>query len=452
MGFVSLNDVDKHSLKDLNKMYKKYYENGFYKLLKLGDINLNFKNAEGLKIYDYDGNEYLDVISSFGCMSLGHNNKDILQAIIDHSSYPNILQQGINIFNGILANDLAYLTDYNLTRCHFTNCGTETVEEALKLSLMYKKDSTHIIYFDKAYHGKTIGSLAVLGNKLKNKYNVMKECFHEVCYGDIEEVIAVCDMYKVSCIIIEPIQGEGGVRIADKDFLKELRAVCNEKDIVLIFDEIQTGLGRCGEIFAYKIFDVVPDIMCLSKTLSGGYVPIGAMMVRESIWKKTYGKMNNGRLLGTTFSGNTLACVAAIKTLSIIQEENLLSRVKDMGSYAMKKLLKLEDKYELITEVRGVGLLIGIDFGELKKLYNEKVIMAFMSTIISKLLNEHRILCTVTSNSPSVLRFEPAFTVEKDDIDYFVDSLDKVLEERDSILALAKETGKLMMKNTLENQ
>lgn len=445
MAFIKLEDIEKYDLKKLNRLYKKYYENGFYKILKLVNLDINFEKAKGIRLYDFNGNEYLDFLSSFGCMSLGHNNDEVFKSIEEYKDRPNIMQQSINIFNGILANNIASLTDYELTKCHFTNCGAEAVEEALKLVFISHKDS-HIIYFENSYHGKTLGALSALGTKVKENYYTMEERFHQVEYGDIKEVKRLCRQYKVGGIILEPVQGEGGIIIPKKSFLKDLRKLCDKEDIFLILDEIQTGLGRCGEIFCYKKFDIIPDILCISKTLSGGYIPIGAIVVKEEIWKKTYGKMKNGELITTTFSGNTLASIAAIKTLTIIKEDNLVVRSRKIGKYSLKRLKCLEGKYGVITDVRGMGLLIGIEFGGLKTRFSEKTIKIIMATIVSKLLNEHNIITTVTGNCPSVLRFEPPFIVEKDEIDYFVDSLDRVISEMDSICNLIVNTTKNILR------
>lgn len=426
--FVKLGDIEKLTEEESDELYKEHYNGALYKLFKISNIDIHFERAEGINLWDKEGNKYLDFTGGFGSLNLGHNHPRVINALKEHFGKPNLLEQGINVYNGVLGNNISYLTDGKLPICSMTNCGTETVEEALKLAFMYKKKGV-IVYCSNAYHGKTLGSISALGNKSKENYPTFDKFFKEVPFGDIDALSKMIRKHEVAAFLVEPIQGEGGIVLPPEGYFEKVRALCDEHDIVMILDEIQTGLGRCGTMFYYEQLGIVPDIMCLSKSLSGGLIPVGCIAVKQKLWDATYGKLKNATLPSSTFGGNTLASVAAIESLTIIKNEKLCEKAKELGDYALKKLNELKNKYDMITEVRGKGLFIGIEFGGLKKFPMKKVVELMMSTIISKMLNEHRIICGFTTNNPAVMRFEPPLIVTQKEIDYFINSLDAVLSE-----------------------
>lgn len=424
--FIKLNDIDNMSVEKLDELYLKHYNGAFYKLLELSNANVYFDRAQGTNLWDSKGNKYIDFVGGFGSLNLGHNHPLIIQALKNHFNKPNLIQQSANIYSGVLANNISYLTHGKLPVCCMTNCGTETVEEAIKLAYIHKKNGV-IVYCSNAYHGKTLGSISALGNNSKENFPTFDKIFVEIPFGDISELNKVVKKYTVAAFLVEPIQGEGGIVLPPPEYFKEVRSLCDEHNIVLILDEIQTGLGRCGTMFCYEQFGIAPDIMCLSKSLSGGIIPVGCIAVRQNLWDSTYGKFKNATISNTTFGGNTLASVAAIESLTIIEEEKLYERANELGKYALNRLNGLKVNHDMITEVRGKGLLIGIEFGRLKKLHVKAIEKLMISTIISKMLNEHRIICGFTTNNPAVLRFEPPLIITKKEIDYFIESLDAVL-------------------------
>jgi putrescine aminotransferase len=378
-------------------------------------------------------------MGGFGALNLGHNPPSVIGALKSHFDKPNLLQQSINVYNGVLANNIGYLTGGKLPISFFTNCGTETVEEAIKIAFVYKGEGK-VVYCTNAYHGKTLGSISALGTKSKDKFPHLKKHFIEVPFGDINAFRNIVKKYKVAAFLVEPIQGEGGINLPPEGYFESVREICSKSNIVLILDEIQSGLGRCGSMFCYEQLNFVPDILCLSKSLSGGVIPVGSVSVSQEIWDKTYGKLNNATLPSTTFGGNTFACVAAIETLRVIMDDKLAERAKKLGEYALMKLNMLKEKHDIITEVRGKGLFIGIEFGGLKKLHSANIEQFMMINIISKMLRKHKLLCGFTANNPAVLRFEPPLIVSEEDIDYFIVALDDVLDENKNELTLAVDT------------
>lgn len=448
MNFINIEEIYNLDKKAIDKMYKKHYSPGLYKLFKFIGIDKEFVRAHGIHVYDKEGNEYIDFFGGFGALNLGHNNHEVIKTVESINCRPNMLQISKNTYAAVLANNISCLTNEELSYCFFTNSGTEAVEEAIKLSLFYNGEG-NIIYFSRGYHGKTMGSLSALGNKIKNNYNPLPYNFVEVPYGDIEKFKEVLENYNVSGVLVEPIQGEGGIVVPNKSFLLELGEICDKEDIVLIFDEVQTGLGRCGSMFCYEKFGVIPDIMCLAKSLSGGIIPIGCMAVEKVLWEKTYGKLKNSKLPSSTFGGNTLACAAAIKTLSLIREQKLDERAEELGSYTIDKLKSLRDKHKIIKEVRGMGLMLGVEISSMNGTIPVKVMEGIMSNIISKLINKYRIITGFTINNPSVLRIEPPLIIDKRQIDYLIYALDRIFAEESGLLKLSIDSAKNIAKNIL---
>lgn len=444
--YIKLDDIQNLSLESLDELYLKHYNSALYQLLKINHLALHFDKAEGLYLWATNGDKYMDFIAGYGSLNLGHNHPSVVEAIKRHLSKPNFLQQNANLYNAVLANDISYLTHDKLPICIFTNCGTETVEEAIKIAYMHQKEGM-IVYCSNAYHGKTMGSISALGTKDKENYPHFGKMFLEVPYGDIEALNAIFKRYCVAAFLVEPVQGEGGIVLPPEGYFKQVRKLCTEHDVLFILDEIQTGLGRCGTMFCYERLGILPDILCLAKSLSGGIMPVGCLAVTEHLWDATYGKLKNATLPTTTFGGNTLSSVAAIETLTVIQSQNLCEKTEELGNYALEQLNRLQKKHHMITEVRGIGLFIGIEFGGLKKLQFKMIEKFMISTIISKMFNQYHILCTFTSNDPTVLRFEPPLLITKGEIDYFVKSLDSVLQEENGEFQLLIDSVVLAAKN-----
>ncbi len=362
-------------------------------------------HGEGLKVWDSDGKEYLDFFAGIAVNCLGHNNPKVVEAI---SKQAEKLIHISNIYYNEPAIEFAKkLVDMTcFDKIFYTNSGAESNEGAIKLALKYTGKS-EVISTTHSFHGRTFLTLTVTGQeKYKAPYakNLPQGCI-EVPYNDIDAIKqAITD--ETAAIIVEPIQGEGGVNIPDDDYLPAIEKLCKENGIVFIVDEVQTGFGRCGPLFAHEIYGVKPDIMSVAKGIGGG-VPMGAFLVSDEV-AKGFEPGDHG----TTFGGGPLVCASANAVLDVITDEDLLKNSVEMGDYFKESLVKLMDKHEIIKEVRGAGLLIGM---ELKKEGGEYV----------DLMREKGFLVNCTSGN--VLRFAPPLTVTKDEIDKLVECLDEVL-------------------------
>lgn len=452
---ITVDEALKLSRRETGRLHKSYLNPTLATMLTLLDFDKRFTKAQGIFVWDEDGNCYLDFLAGYGALNLGHNHPKVIEAVDRVDSYPNILQTHLSALSAALAKNLALITPGEMKHCFFGNSGAEAIEGALKIARAY----THrdkIVYAEGAFHGKTMGALSVSGReKYKRAFEPLIPGCEPVPYGDLASLEEELANRDVAAFIVEPIQGEGGIIVPPSGYLKQAEALCRKYNTLLIVDEIQTGLGRCGKMFASSDEDVQPDIITLSKSLSGGIVPIGVYITTEKIWKKAYGGFDRCLLHTSTFGGNARACAAGIAAINAILEENLAAQAAEKGSYLLNKLKELKNKHKMIRDVRGKGLLIGIEFrepvkgfldklsrGTLNKLYKEY----FASIVASQLMNKHRIITAFTFNNPNVLRLEPPLAVEYEHLDFLIQALDKTLTENRSIIKTTVRAGRTSAK------
>lgn len=379
-----------------------------------GRYDVTFEKGLGCKIYDTDGREYVDFVSGVAVNCLGHSHPAIINAISTQSSnLIHVSNYYWNASNILLAEKLIDNCDHD--KVFFCNSGTESVESALKIARKYGKlksrsDKNVFIYMDNSFHGRTMGALSVTGQeKYQHDFRPLIECVRKVNFNDI------CDLKKnfdekVCGIIIEPIQGEGGIITASKEFLEEARSLCDKYDALLIFDEVQCGMGRLGSLFAYKKFSVIPDVICIAKALGGGF-PIGATITNK---KASIAFVPGDH--GCTFGGNPLGCAVGVAVLTELIDGGIIATIEEKSMYLKERLLKIKEKYGIIDEIRGMGLLIGISLKTNAKEF-------------SKLCFDKRLL--VVTAGDNVIRLLPPLNVSKKDIDEALDILQVVISEID---------------------
>jgi len=373
-----------------------------------------FTKAKMQYLWDIEGNKYLDFIAGYGCLNVGHSNKYVVRALKEQIG--KIIQPS-NIYYNIpqimLAKKLCEISGFG-EKVFFANSGTESIEGAIKLARKYSTDNYgpsryEIITFKKAFHGRTLGALAATAQIEKQKlFEPLLAGFKYADLNNIESVKALLNE-NTCAIMLEPVQGEGGIYPADKEFIKYLRDICNEKNILLILDEIQTGFGRTGSMFAYENFEIKPDILVVAKSLGGG-MPIGAIISTEEI-AKSFGPGTHG----STFGGNAASCAAGLSVIDYIINNNLAEKSKRLGKYLMEELLKIKNKYAVVKEIRGMGLMIGMEF-------NEPV----AEKIVTDALGDKLVLNRV---SDSILRFLPPLIITKENIDTLTRWLDAEIKE-----------------------
>lgn len=401
---------------EVSRLYRDYLNPDLARLIKFSGLGTIEERASGSLVYDYKGRDYLDFSGGYGVFSLGHSHPKVVAAVKDQleamALSPRVF---LNRQQARLAERLAKLSPGKLQYSFFCNSGTEGVEGALKLARAATGRS-HFISAHNAYHGKTMGSLSVSGrDKYKAPFQPLVPGTKQVPYGDLGALEAALDD-QVAAVILEPIQGEGGIYLPPDDYLKGAAELAHRHGALFIADEVQTGLGRTGKMFAVEHWGVEPDIMVLAKALGGGVMPIGAYLATPEVFAAYRGQP----LLHTsTFGGSPLACAAALATLEVLVEERLCERAAEAGRTILSALHGLQEEFpNLIKEVRGLGLMIGLELREDK----------FGGSIISEMA-KRRVVAVYTLNQPRVIRFEPPLNVEHGEIDRAMQSLQQAVVE-----------------------
>ncbi|RLA07489.1 MAG: aspartate aminotransferase family protein [Gammaproteobacteria bacterium] len=381
-------------------------------------LDVSFTHGDGVYLYDKKDNKYLDSLCGVAVTSIGHNHPQITSAIKKQATK---LLHTSNIY-GIknqkkLAKKLCELS--GLDKVFFGNSGTEAVEAAIKLVRLKAYDekikNPQIIVMDNSFHGRTMGALSATGNdKIKEGFAPLLEGFMRVPFDDIKAIKKQLKNNKnIVAIMVEPVQGEGGIQIPADDYLNNLRQICDENNLLLILDEVQTGMGRCGSWFCYQQYDIQPDILILAKALGNG-VPIGAIVTN----KKTSRFFSPGKH-GSTFGGNPLATYVARAVIKTIEEDNILAKVKVICSMFKDKLSKKIAPLKAVKEIRIKGLMIGIEIKTDKK---EK-----LNSIVKDAIIEHKLLINLTHTN--VIRLLPPFLLNESHIDEIIKILIKLIKK-----------------------
>jgi len=364
------------------------------------------ERAQGATIWDTDGKEYIDCMGGYGVAIIGHCNKDVINAItlqmnklmVCHmSTYNDSRLQFLSKLNSIAPE--------NLSRIFFSNSGAESIEAALKFSRKFSQKGGIISMYG-GYHGKTFGALSVTYNsKYRKSFNPLLEGIKFVPFGDISSLIDAIDE-SIGTVILEPIQGESGIIMPPDGYVKAVREICTEKKLVLIFDEIQTGLGRTGKMWAGQNWTTAPDIMCIAKGIASG-IPTGVTFVKDEIAKC----MNLGEH-SSTFAGNPITCSAGSATIDTIIKENLVTKASDTGTYFKKNLIELKEKHPIIRDVRGMGMMLALE-----SRFDIRDIL--MDGIRNGLL--------MLYSGRTIIRLLPPLVMKKEQVSRAIEIMDKIL-------------------------
>jgi len=370
----------------------------------------------GVYTYDNHGKRYLDCLGGYGIFNVGHRHPKVIAAVKAQLDQVCLHSQDLlNPWAAHLARQLATIAPGDLQYSFFCNSGTEAVEGAIKLARL-ATGKTEIISTKNSYHGVSMGALSATGREVFRKpFEPLLNGFKHVPFNDIHALEKAITK-DTAAVILEPIQGEGGIRVPDAGYLRKVRALTKKKGVLLILDEVQTGMGRTGRFFACEHEGVVPDIICLAKALGGGVMPIGAFMATPKLWKALE---PNPSIHNSTFGGNPLACSAASACIEVLQEEHLPARAMVMGNYFQSRLNELKKEYsKLILDVRGKGLLIGLEFT------SEEVRVAVQNELF------HRgVLVAGTMNSHRTIRIEPPLIITESQINFMIETLEGILHE-----------------------
>ncbi|HEX3031523.1 MAG TPA: aminotransferase class III-fold pyridoxal phosphate-dependent enzyme, partial [Bacillota bacterium] len=406
---------------EITNLYEQNVNPALTRLLRFMGLGIVEQESMGCYIYCDQGQQFLDCLGGYGVFNLGHRHPKVVAAVKEQlDKMPMSGKVLLSEPQARLASRLAALTPGDLQYSFFCNSGTEAVEGALKLARLATGRSK-IISTVNAFHGKTLGALSATGREVFRKpCEPLLPDFVHVPFGDADAAAALCDEHTAA-VIVEPIQGEGGIVLPPHNYLAKLRRICDENGALLILDEVQTGMGRTGKLFACEHYGVVPDIMTLAKALGGGVMPIGAIIASARVWQV----FNDNPFIHTsTFGGSPLACAAGLATLEVLEEERLVEGAKFRGEYLLSALEDLKGRFpEVIREVRGLGLLIGLELTE-----------EGMGGFLMAELFDAGILVAYTLNNPKVIRIEPPLIISQTEIDRVISVLEIALEKaRESV-------------------
>ncbi len=400
--------------------YKNYVNPGYAALVKFMGLEAVELGAEGCHIISSDGKRYLDCLGGPGVFTMGHRHPHIVEAVSSQlTKMPLSSHVLLNPWQAELAERLAAVAPGELQYTFFGNSGAEAVEGALKIARAYT-GKPKFVAAEGGFHGKTFGALSASGREVYKEpfYPLLPEFVH-VPFGN-EQALAEAVDEQTAAVILEPIQCEAGIIIPPEGYLTAARAVCDSAGVLLIVDEIQTGLGRTGKMFASDWESVCPDIMTLGKALGGGVIPIGAFIARPALWEVF---RDNPLIHSSTFGGNPLACVAAIAALEVIEEEELADQAAERGEQLADGISQVAADYDMVVEVRAKGLLVGMEFTD-----------SDIGGLVIAGLAQQGILTGFALNDPKVIRFEPPVIITPQQVDQVITAVQQALEQTARLL------------------
>jgi len=439
---LDIKDLVTSRLGENYELHDRHLNRTLVKVQRTIGFDIVYARAEGAYLYDMDGKDYLDFLSGFGVYNIGRNHPVAKKAIRDilDLDLPNMVQLDSALMSGLLAERLvqrlAQQGAPHLDAVFLCNSGTEAVEGALKFAKCATR-RPRVLSLKNSYHGLSYGALSVTGNPAFHEgFGPFVPGCETVALGDLAELESHLKRNDVAAFIVELVNGKG-VKFPKDDYFPKAQALCQKYGTLFICDEVQTGLGRTGKWFAFEHWNLEPDIITLAKTLSGGYVPCGAVIARRAIYQKTFSRLDRCIVHSTTFGRNNLACAAGLAALTVLEDEGLIDNAARMGAYLEKRLLELQEKHDIIKEVRVKGLMAAIEFSEPRglmpkmgwKLVHSLDASMFPQLIVTPLLTKHRILTQVAANNADIVKILPPLIVGEKEIDRFITALDSVIQD-----------------------
>ena len=439
--------------------YSSHVNHRFAKVVALLGFDKVFVRAEGPWLYDQEGARYLDFLGGYSVFSLGRNHPRIKQSILDWLARDgaSMVQMDCSPLAARLGEELARITPGRLDTTVFTNSGAETTEVALKMARKATR-RPRILHAALSYHGLTMGALSVTDHDMwQEGFRPLIPGCEEVPFNNLEALERELSKRDVAAYIVEPIQGEAGVVIPSDDYLPEASRLCRKYGALLIADEIQTGFGRTGRWFACDHWGVEPDIMLLSKALSGGYVPVGACVTRRDIFDKVFEDLAHSVVHTTTFGGNALAMVCGLATIQVIRDEGIVENSASAGAALMDGICALAADFEMVKDVRGKGMMIGIEFGKPKslalkagwKLVHRAAGGLFGQMIAIPLMRDHGVLTQVAGHNLDVHKLAPPLIIGREEIEVFLTAYRKVLADLHRFPGPIWDLGTTLIKNSI---
>jgi ornithine--oxo-acid transaminase len=416
------------------ELYARGINPQFMRLLKTIGFDRVWARAEGQYLYDSDGNRFLDLLGGFGMFNVGRNNPRVRAALVEtlELETPGSVQLGVSSLPGLLAEELLRRTPDRLAHVLFTNSGTEAVEAALKLGRA-ATGRARVVSAEHAFHGLTLGSLSAAGDPhFVDRFGPLLPGFSQVPFGDLDALERELRSGDVALFLVEPVQGKG-VNLPPPGYLEGAQEVCRRYGTLFAFDEVQTGLGRTGRLFALEHWALEPDFVMIAKSLSGGYVPIGALLMSRPVYDAVFDSLEHSVSHGSTFAPNDLAMAAGLATLRELDDARLVERAAHLGELLLERTRPLVDAHEVVREVRGLGLMWAMEFSEPEsgsfawRVMERMQAGLFAQLVVVPLFTKHRILSQVAGHDLPVLKGLPPLVLSEHDVEDFAAALDDVI-------------------------
>jgi len=442
---TSLSEETRHAF----ERHARFINPAWTRVLDLLGYGRSFVRAEGTRLFDAEGRAYLDFLAGCGSVPFGYNHPELVASIVNALAEkpPSFVQHAPPYHAGLLAEALAARLPKELSRAHFVSTGSEAVDGALKLAFAATKRSG-VLFCERGYHGVSLGALSVVGSKkMRAKFPAMPGR-EMIAFGDLDAVESKLKTERFAAFIVEPIQFEGGVRLAAPRFFQEAAALCAKYGTALVLDEAQTGIGRTGTLFAFEWLGIVPDILVYAKALSGGLVPIGGYSTSPAWQKRAYARMEDCELVANTYGGGALATIVARRTLELV-DDALLSRVRERGEHLGERLSVLGKN----VRARGRGLMWAVECAPQTRGLARVLTLGIPNLVtrelyafwIAQRMLERGFITQVPAHVRNVLRIEPPLVVEPEEIDAFADALAACFRENDAFLAFALNAGRRLL-------
>jgi ornithine--oxo-acid transaminase len=421
-------------------------------------LDRTWVRGEGAHLIDDRGARYLDLLNGYGVFAVGRNHPDVIAALqeVFEAQTANLPQLGVTVLTGVLAEQLLARAPASVDAMVPANSGTEAVEAAIKLSRA-ATGRPRILFAEHAFHGLTLGSLSLNGNaEFRDGFGPLLPGCDPVPFGDLDALERALAARDVAAFVVEPVQGKG-VNVPPDGYLQGAQERCRAAGTLFVCDEVQTGLGRTGRFFALEHWGLQPDLVCVAKALSGGFVPVGAVLASRAVMDAVFDGMERGVRHGSTFGGNDLAAAAGLATLAVMEREGLVERSARLGDLLLELTRPLVDRYEVVREVRGLGLMWAIELGPPRGAVSRSMFGAveraqpglFAQLITVPLFHEHRILCQVAGHGMNVVKALPALVVSEEEIRRFAAALEDVVADAERMPSAMARFGLRMARGVL---
>jgi ornithine--oxo-acid transaminase len=448
---VKILDLIAERLPEKYALHDRYLNGQIVKVLKTIGYDVTYTEARGPYLFDAQGNRYLDLLSGWGVFAVGRNHPKVIEVLNDvlHGGLPHLVQMDVTILAGLLAERLVAKMPPGLEKVFFCNSGAESVEAALKFA-RYATRRAKIVHVEHGYHGLTYGALSINGlDDFRDGFGPLLPDCVRIPFDDLPALERALAGRDVAAFVVEPIVGHG-VHIPSDEYLPGAQALCRKYGTLLIADEVQTGLGRTGKFLAVEHWGVEPDMVCMAKALSAGFVPVGAVACRRRVFDAVFDRMDRAVVHGSTYSKNNLAMAAGLALLEVIDEEKLVENAARLGQQIVDDLRPLVPRYEFLKDVRGKGMMIALEFGKpesfrLKaawKLLEAANDSLFGQLIAVPLFTRHRILSQIAGPHMHIVKFLPPLNIGQEDRQWIATACEATIADAHQVGGAVWDLGK----------